>query len=221
MPGFLHVSSHSMLITSFKVMYSTLREQPKLTETIPRLDSIFFKWVAVNQQPYFLSVRNPYTRIESFFKDKFRKSVILSEEKNEWQDFQKRFFAHLGLRTTMLPKTVGHKLRSTSLAEMLSILPEVYTSDPHIWPQHWHKTILGVSIPMKFDRVFKMECPDDLSEIATTFDLNFSISANSTQSVKETLVWTEEHIEMVKHIYREDFKRFGYSLDIGRKKEGS
>ncbi len=221
MPGFLHESSHSMFITSFKVMYSTLCKQPKLTETTPRLDAIFFKWMAVNQQPYFLLVRNPYTRIESFFKDKFRKSVIISEEKNEWQDCQKRFFPHLGLNTTMPPDRVGNTLRRTSFAEMLSILPEVYTSDPHIWPQHWHKTILGVPIPMKFDRVFKMESPDDLAYLATTFDLDFSISANSTQSVKGSLVWTAAHIEMVKHIYREDFARFGYSLDINRKREGS
>lgn len=218
MPSFLHESSQSMLITSFKVMYSTLLKQEQLRESPARLDSIFLKWMTVSHQPYFLLVRNPYTRLESFFKDKFRKSVIISVEKNEWQDCQKRFFPHLGLSPLMPPKEVGEKLSNTSFADMLSLLPKVYTSDPHIWPQHWHKTILGVPIPMKFDKVFKIECADDLAQVATRFNLDFSISANSTQSVKETLVWTEAQIEMVQNIYREDFKRFGYSLDIKRKK---
>lgn len=221
MPSFLHESSQSMLITSFKVMYSTLLEQEQLQEKPASLDSIFLKWISLNQQPYFLLVRNPYTRIESFFRDKFRKSVIISVEKNEWQDCQKRFFPHMGLSPHMPPEEVGEKLTNTSFPEMLSILPKVYTSDPHIWPQHWHKTILGVPIPMKFDSVFKIECAEDLAQIATTLDLDFSISANSTKAVIEKLVWSETHLEMMKKIYREDFKRFGYSLDINRKKECS
>ncbi len=74
---------------------------------------------------------------------------------------------------------------------------------------------------MKFDSVFKIECAEDLAQIATTLDLDFSISANSTKAVIEKLVWSETHLEMMKKIYREDFKRFGYSLDINRKKKCS
>jgi hypothetical protein len=209
------------LITNYKVMYSTLDRQ----ESILRIDSSNFFALKIlksnfnlDKAIFYLLVRNPYKRIESFFKDKFRQAILKNEKQGEWQHCQKIFFPYLNLEESMPPDVIRTRLVTTSFNEIVSCIPDVYFLDGHLFPQNlsnnakFYKFRFNMSIPIKYKKVFKMESENDLNELSNTFNLNLNIKKNHTNSVKETIKWTVFEKEIIEAIYQNDFNDFDYDI---------
>lgn len=208
------------LVTNYKVMYSTLMKQQSLERVYPPfsnkiISKMCFARFGLTNTKFYLLLRNPYFRLESFFKDKFRKVVKVSEREGKWQLCQKIFFPQLGLDTSMPLSEISKRLLETSFSEFISMLPHTYKKDGHLHPQYWsiYMTIfkkVNVKLPISFQKVYKMESEKDIGLLANIFDLNLGIKANSTKSMNISIEWTSKELEIVEKIYGDDFRKFNY-----------
>lgn len=195
-------------------MYSTLSLQSSLSQIRPTDNSFF-----VDRKQYLL-VRNPYLRIVSFFKDKFRQVVANHKGKKGWQHCQKIFFDDLGLEETLHYKIIKSKLLDTSFDEFITLLPHLYHLDSHLEPQYFIEKTLADTLgttSLKLERVYKMECPNHLKEMATTFNLDLSIKKNATNKVNSPINWTKGTQKIINEIYANDFKVFDYDFNLNEK----
>ena len=69
MPFFKVKDENKLVITNFKVMFTSFKETPQFVK-IKRLEAK--RRIKFNQPEIFFTVRNPYNRVTSFFLDKFR-----------------------------------------------------------------------------------------------------------------------------------------------------
>lgn len=95
MPIFKKGNNSLYLLTNYKVMYSTLKQQKEIRRIVfsnkTQFKIVLTQWF-LNNFRFYLIVRNPYDKIESFFREKFRKSLDHYEKNGFWQESQKIFF---------------------------------------------------------------------------------------------------------------------------------
>jgi len=206
------------LITNYKVMYSTFNCQETLTAFWPTkrwlLNLLYYKF-------YFIS-RNPYDRIASFYKNKF----LQAEQSRKWLEANKmgsyekcvsHFFPYIDIDPLQDSKEISHKLMEVEFQDFISVLPEVYMMDRHMTPQYLAKKIklkifgFNFSIPLKFKSCLKMENSQDLTDLKNIFELDLSINVNSTKSLEDKVLWDEKSYSIIKTLYSQDFKQFGYN----------
>lgn len=125
------------------------------------------------------------------------------------------FFPYLGLDTQMDPTFVSGRLASTKFDDMISVLPEVYMEDGHMSPQCIVRRInwgLGVKfgLPIRFQRIFKIENTVDLKEMGDTFGLDLSVKLNYTRDLDDQQPWSSESVKTIRRLYTEDFISFEY-----------
>jgi len=210
------------LITNFKVMYTSLKKQESLIKVQPTkilLLKIMVSWILPRSR-FYLVVRNPFDRIRSFYKSKFVRAddnrlYMLKNNTGNWQASTEHFFPYLGLDTEMDPLDVSKKLAATAFDEMISILPKVFMKDGHMCLQAASCKMkfrfgFNISLPIKFERVFKIESHHDLKELSDMFDLDLSTKYNNTSAIEDHSVWSQNSIQIVKYIYKLDFKSFEY-----------
>ena len=128
------------LITNLKVMFSTLTEQESLERVYLSVDLIlklFLNWLGLNKLQIYLLVRNPYTRLESFFKNKFHSTISNIQHTGKWQYCHEIFFPFIGLHKSMPLSLVLEKLQCITFPEFISLLPSTHGKDGHLYPQHW------------------------------------------------------------------------------------
>jgi len=219
MPVFKKRNSNQYLLTNYKVMYSTLRYSKSLQRVSIKKDikrKVLLNRLYLNQTQFYFIVRNPYKKIESFFREKFRKSLDYYDINGYWQDSQKIFFPYLNIDDSMSSELIKEKLQKTTFNEMVALLPEVCMLDGHLQPQYLKTRIyfrrlrLNFTIPIKFKKVFKLESKSDLRELRDIFNINIESKVNETSSVKGELIWTKETIGIVDEIYKVDFDLFDY-----------
>lgn len=212
------------LITNYKVMYSTLKNQGNLTRASGKY--LYLKalksWFFFSKNKYYIIVRDPYKRVESFYKNKFLKAeenrlwMVKQQETKSWQASTEIFFPYLGLNTDMDPTIISKKLVSVKFEEFISILPEVYLKDPHLTPQSFagralfKKYGIHLKIPIRFERIYQLESKEDLKEMSKIFNIDINKKFNSTKHIKTTLEWSPESLKTIKRIYHSDFKNFSY-----------
>lgn len=150
-------------------MYTTISNQKNLIQ-IYNFDQLsltallnFFSPVS---KVYFI-VRNPFDRIESFYKSKFLKVEenrlwMLEHEKSiEWQKCTEPFFPYLGINAAMDPSVISKNLSSVKFKEVTSILPSVFMKNEHMTPQYFaskytlKKYGLSLDIPINFEKYSK------------------------------------------------------------------
>ena len=68
---FFHKKNKILVSTNLKVMYSSLKHTDSLVE-IKYKKFLFLKIINIFKVKHYLLVRNPYTRIVSFYKNKFQ-----------------------------------------------------------------------------------------------------------------------------------------------------
>lgn len=139
-------------------------------------------------------VRNPYSRVESMYRDKFHKSV----DKNHIQHCQQEIIKIFG-SDRFFKKTI-------SFNEFITIgLEKLIVSESHFYPQ-------SKFIPEYVKNVFHVENPHDLSYIFSLFD-NEVLHEHRTDNVIDSKInWNEETSNIVKNLYMSDFKRFNYNV---------
>ena len=206
------------LVTNYKVMFTTLKQQPNLAQIqiSKRLAAtILLNRLRLNRDQFYLLVRNPYNRIESFFKDKFRQCVRSNEEKGKWQSCQKIFFPGLGLDDSMAPSMIAQKLLQTTFKEFVSLLDETYQKDAHLFPQYRalyveRKVTPKIKLPIRYHKIYKMESAKDLMVLGELFNINIETKSNTTTSVNELIQWGVNEIKVVDKLYLKDFWKFNY-----------
>lgn len=207
------------LVTNLKVMYSTLTMQENMEEVgkdLALIQRVLLKHLGVSKFRFDLIVRNPYDRLESFFKNKFRKSLPKILATGEWQHCHEIFFEHFALDARSPSELVVDKLSKVSFEEFVRLLPYTYTRDGHLYPQHWalglyyRKGRVKMGLPIPYEDTFHMESEEDLLRAASLYSLDLSIRENSTASVKACVEWTADAVNVVNELYAKDFDSFGY-----------
>lgn len=219
MPIFKKRNNSLYLLTNYKVMYSTLKHQKNIERLVisnkTKYTIILNQWLAKDLK-FYLIVRNPYDKIESFFKDKFRQSLNHDENNCVWQASQEIFFPYLDIEESMSPETIKNKFKDTSFSNMIAILPEVYLLDGHLQPQYKEANLViilwkfTIQVPIRIKKVFKLESLKDLNMLNKIFGIDTNIKVNITSEVREELMWTKQDLQIVNKLYRKDFKRFKY-----------
>jgi tetratricopeptide (TPR) repeat protein len=159
----------------------------------------------INDKDYFVFtfVRNPYTRILSAYLEKFL------HPEHEWNHFRTEL--------AFEPNIVSNKV---SFVEFLRRVRKYPASDlnAHFTPQ-WY--VLGLDRSMKYDFVGRLEnMSSDLSYILSRLDANKATKVlhqaphamNAAEKLKQ--YYGEEEQSLVREIYADDFKYFGYGYDL-------
>lgn len=206
-------SKNTTISTNLKVMYSSLKAQTSLQ----RMRRLAFSWMIfkeqmglVSKQKHYLLVRNPYKKLESFFKNKLRRSVTSD---NQWQASQRIFFPYLGIKTNDNPNEIEAKLKSISFQQFIEWLPLLYKKDRHLIPQYKIEYLnLGLwKRQIHFDEICRIEDTEELNKIAQELNIDLKIRVNSTKHMNTEIHWTPQLYKIVHRIYEQDFERYGYS----------
>lgn len=209
------------LSTNTKVLSSTLFRQEELERASRWYELInnFKKRLGVFQnQPHYLLVRNPFTRLESFFREKLRSKVALITSKEtpyRIKLHQRIFFRFAKIKEDEPDYVKKEKLENFSWNQFISALPKVYRLDAHLRPQSkiLNPTIRHI-LPVKiyYDRIFKIENSDDMNDLSN-LGINLSIKANRTSKENSEICWNHHMIELVQNIYKDDFLNFKYDFE--------
>jgi len=217
MPYFSVISSNKLVITNFKVMFSSFKKSQNFKK-LKRFEArllIAFK----NPDVYFM-VRDPYQKAISFYKDKFQKIPSQADFSKpfKWEKPQRVFFPLLGLCVKKnTPQEIKKRLMDTSFDEFVILLAQCYHLDEHVHPQYWilQNPVYGFlkSLGLKKHNItiFKMDRAEDMSEFVEATQFDFSKPRNSTANITMPKI-SEESLAILNHIYKRDFEDFGYPV---------
>lgn len=204
-----------------KVLTQTLLRQKNLARFTSKRRYLHFllKELSVGAGPeYIMLVRNPYKRVESYFREKLRQKVrlVFGETPYILKRHQAIFYPYIGLTEQDSLQQKHDRLLALDFKSFIRALPDVFAVEDHLAPQtrNFTRSILGRSFTMKMNRYVRIERKDEMSELANYLGLDLSIRLNSSAEVSETLEWDRESIEIIKKIYADDFKTFGYSPEL-------
>ena len=134
---FFHKKNKILVSTNLKVMYSSLNHTDSLVE-IKYKKFLFLKIINIFKVKHYLLVRNPYTRIVSFYKNKFQgiSKRAFNREFFQFEYSQKLFFTHLNINSDDTNDVIASKLCSLSFVDFIRLLPQYYQRDHHMHPQN-------------------------------------------------------------------------------------
>ena len=164
---------------------------------------------------HFFIVRNPYTRLESFFRDKFRQDPVTKlRTYDELQRCQRSFCADLQIAPTDAPQAIREKLIGLSFAQFVHLLPKVYQQDGHLHPQVQMTTMRfrGAAVQLHFDRVLKIESVADRAYLQNVLAIDLSAKVNNTKQVAWSSPWQPTLYALVNELYQADFTTFQYEM---------
>jgi hypothetical protein len=218
MPVFQHRTRRYFITTSFKVMFSTLTQQASL-QPAPLVgllvNQALWRVRERSVRPHYLVARDPFERLASMFRDKFRrhpKAKLERPDKLPWQDVQRRFLQKL--RPGWNEGQTAETLLGISFEEMIDALPDLYQTDGHLQPQANARVfwLRGLAWPARYSRVLKMESASDLRFMRNTLGLEMAHKHNATSTGPEPfpVVWGKHEVDTVRRLYREDFHWLGY-----------
>ena len=213
MPQFYCKEENYYLSTNSKVMWSTLKNQnnlKKIQNANFALCKALEPFGVIRKRKHYLLVRNPYDRLESFFRDKLRKHAVPNRG---WQRSQRIFFPLLGINKGTPNDDVKEKLMCLSFDTFIKYLPCLYFKDGHLHPQFWVENI-GHRLfkwTITFDKVLKMEQQEDLAFLANNLKIDLQIRYNYTRDIDIEINWAEKTREIVNSIYHLDFIHYNYA----------
>lgn len=218
MPYFNVISSNKLVITNFKVMFSSFKKSHKFKK-IKRFEARL--QIAFKNPPIYFMVRDPYQKAISFYKDKFQKIPRQADLSKpfKWEKPQRVFFPLLGLCTKKnSPQEIKQRLMDTSFDEYVEMLAKCHHLDEHIQPQHWildnpsYKFLKTLSVNKHQITILKMDSTEDMSKFAEATGFDFSQRANSTDNIAAPTTISNDSLTILNHIYRQDFEDFGYPM---------
>lgn len=216
MPHFFNPSQHYYISTSFKVMYTLLYHAPSLQRVSNQQMQLYTvqRFIYYRRIPHFLLVRNPYERLESFYKDKFRQVPLARlMEYGQLQQCQRIFCPFLHISPVDTAEVIREKLLALSFAHFIELLPQVYQLDGHLHPQHMITRIYyrGIPIsPIKIDKILQVEFTDDRHYLQEKLGIDLTQKLNHTAAIPLEVPWSPRLRSIVNQLYHADFKRLGY-----------
>jgi hypothetical protein len=218
LPSFIHAHKAFYVSTSFKVMYTTLAKDAGLAiprSNRPLLVNTWRAALGLRSLPHYLIVRDPYRRLESFFRDKFRKHPAHSRAScaADWQPCQRIFFPLLGVAPGSDGPAIRERLLSLAFPDFVRELARVYRRDHHLLPQvdarfvRMRGAALGWIQPT---RILRMESAPDLAFLAELLERDLDTPENATDDVAVECGWNAELRAIANRIYRWDFRLYRY-----------
>ena len=133
-------------------------------------------------------VRNPYSRLESLYKNK----LITNFDKNDIQSCQKEVI-----------KIFGEELffnNKISFENFVLSMPRLINTECHFFPQ-------SKFIPRFVNHIHHLENKDEIRNVFSLFNTE-PIVCNQTSNIQ--LDWNKNMKNVIKKLYKEDFTRFNY-----------
>lgn len=193
---FRNINNNKIIGTNYKVMSTTFHNYNN------------FKLISetelnINDFIYVLG-RNPYERVESFYRDKFNKSLELNKS-NIWHKCHKIFFPILGISNKLSKKDKINIFKSITFKEFVIMLPEHYYKNTHLYKQATnfkkYKNVHKLKIESNHDKIF----------MEKEFKIDTNIILNETDKNINT-DWNEESIKIINKLYNQDFIYFNYKM---------
>jgi hypothetical protein len=181
----------------------------------------FLRIAYTNPLVYF-TVRDPYERVASFYKDKFQQHPAKYSlgSSFRWETPQKIFFPLLGLNNKTSNEEIREALLGTSFEMFIDMLAQCYHLDEHVNPQHWilnhpqYRFFKNLNVHEKQLSVFKIENLSHMSEFSYLTGFDSNVSMNSTKKLNADCSMNNEMLKKINSIYANDFKYYGYKLRI-------
>jgi len=174
----------------------------------------------VNLGPeYIMLVRNPYLRVESYFREKLRQKVRrVFDQENPYilKRHQEIFYPYIGLKVADSLDRKAEGLLNFSFRDFVLKIPDVCLKEDHLAPQthNFSRRILGIERTMKMNRFVHVENQAEMAWLANHLGLDLSIHVNSSLSENdETIRWDNESMQVVKSVYTRDFEIMGYDMN--------
>ncbi len=205
--------------TNPKVMTSALNRQPSLRRVVGKRRYLEFALGSISPTfgPNFtLLARNPFGRVESFFREKLRIRVYEARDgARELKRHQSIFYPWLGVSDTDSVSQRCEALLDLSFADFVSLLPRVAHLEDHLNPQiHNYTRAVG---PMHwvahFDHIVHVEDDDAMALFADEFNLDLGTRDNDSSAARVNLAWSAPMVAIVHRLYRDDFRTLGYRLE--------
>ena len=166
---------------------------------------------------YVMLVRNPYRRLESFFKEKLRQKIKMVFDDNPYilKRHQEIFYNYLKIKSSYPLEVKASALLRLTFKEFIMNIKNVYQLEDHIAPQtlNFSRKFMGVNRVMQMNKYVHLENKVEMKWLADYFKLDLSIRINATHQIDNEIEWDDESIAVVKDIFRKDFETFGYSVE--------
>ncbi len=218
MPVFVNYKKKYFLFTSYKVAYSTLRNQScnDLTYIHYRITLPVLKHI-IKHYKYkrYLIVRHPIKRTISLFSDKFRKQPKrILEGLHNWENCHKVIFPLLNIHLNETDANISEKISKLSLHRFILLLPKIINSDDHYFPQSDARSFyffkkLKIKIPIH--KIFRIE--DESKKIQIITGINLNKKLNTSESNKFLSQLNENDKIIINKLYKKDFKLSNYKID--------
>jgi len=218
MPYFRVHDSHKLVLTNFKVMFTSFTETSNFTK-IKRYKAYLL--LKQNDTQVHFTVRDPYQKAISLYKDKFQFTPLNADltKPVKWEKPQRIFFPTMGLSTKRdSDQKIQETLMNTSFDEFVQLLKKCYWRDEHTQPQHWildHPRYLlfkKLHVNQKRLTIYKMDEARELDAFAMSTGFDNSKHANSTAEITTPKEFSPESIETINNIYENDFADYGYAM---------
>ena len=216
MPYFRVHDSHKLVLTNFKVMFTSFTETSNFTK-IKR-----YKAYLLLKQRFaevHFTVRDPYQKVISLYKDKFQYTPLNSDltKPVKWEKPQRIFFPIMGLSTKRhSDQQIKETLMNTPFDEFIELLKKCYWLDEHTQPQHWildhPRYLLFKNLKVDLDRlsIYRMDQPSELNAFAESTGFDNRKHANSTAEIATPKAMSAESLKTINSIYEKDFIDYGY-----------
>jgi hypothetical protein len=218
MPFFKIKNENKLVITNFKVMFSSFKKTSHFTK-IKRYHA-YFNIKCTNPTAYFV-VRDPYQKAASFYKDKFQlipQRADLSKP-FKWEKPQRVFFPGLGLSVkNNTDEEIAQTLINTSFETFIELLADCYHLDEHIHPQHWvlnhpqYWYLPNLNINAKSLNIFKMDDAEGIQQFSTQTGFDNAQRANSTKAIGKIQPMNANILGILNRIYQQDFEKYNYPM---------
>ena len=211
MPIFTTTDRSILIGSSYKVLYTTL----SLTEGLHLINGNEVPRFHPEAKVYFLC-RNPYLRLESFYRDKLVVSLRNIENLQHCQQIILEAF-DLDKIDIQAAKTF---LSTMNINHLVSCLPFIYKKDGHLQPQTiFYKELIGLLQKSKIVNqeveLIKIEHQDLLTIFGKKVGIDFSKKKNSTIGKVDFEQKIGRNSKFILHkLYESDFMNFNYSKDI-------
>jgi len=209
------------IATNEKVLSSSLKSMSEVVQVHRKkiiINDLKNKLIFIDNDSQFLFVRNPYKRIESFFKEKLREKVKNSTKYDNPYNLklhQKIFYPYAGVNENDEVEEKQKKILNFTWLQFIESLPYVYQLDPHLKPQSgvlWPKIKNWFPYAMKFDKIFKIDDTNHRKEIESVLGLDLSIRKNQSPPNNE-IIWNKKAFGIVNKLYKNDFVKFDYKMN--------
>ena len=209
MPHFYHSKGKYYLTTNYKVMFSTLNHQADMYQ--PKARNLLWHRLCQGMFPerakkHYLLVRNPYDRLESFYRNK------LQRPDNITQQCIQNFYRFLDLDQSASESKVRKRLSEVSFSQFVRIIPNVYQIDGHLRPQYevLNTDMHGLLFSLDIDEVIKIDNHQNDERLSGELKIDLGEIRNVTRHYDIDMSWSNESIEIVNRLYNMDFMLFDY-----------